>query len=849
MSLVELHKKLPLYRFSIGTLVFLVFFIFITTPAIAQQTVIKGKVSDASTFEPVAFVDVYFKNTSIGCRTGFDGRFEISTNTPLDSLTVRFLGYISLTKPIIKGDTQIVDFQLAPSALSLNELVILPGENPAVTLLKKVWAKKDSNNMANLTACQYERYSITQVYLRKLFESSKDTVLTKNSQDTAVESFSLEKQEAHISATPVYVNEAVADVFFIKSPLREKVLVKGSSTKSLANIETEMVSQLIQKSIMYNFNDNYIIILDKNFISPISSGGLFYYKYYLTDSMYIDGKYCYEIQVKAKRKEDLAFNGYIWINDTTFALKRISVELGKEANINFVKRIKIQQDLVPTTENAWIPQKTRIMADAVNIFISAYSANSNIVVNHPKILSFYDKEIEISDTAYDLSEQNWKLYRPGSLANTDSLAIHKIDSLKKRFSVKLLTALVNMSIKGYVNLGKIELGPYLYVYRHNEIEGNRFRLGFLTNSSFSKQWIFKGYVAYGTTDNKIKYNGQMEKFLSRKSWSKAGVQYSEDIENLGAVDEFYNNSSFTSLASSFGGSDKLNQIKLGRCWVESDIFRGFTQKVIFLNKQISPLSKDYYFAYFTDAEKINTRSDITLSEITFLSIYQPKATFIVDKNNRFPVVLKKAPVFTFNYTLGIKNILQSRFSYHKASLEIKHNISLGGWGSFIYDMQLSKVFSPLPYPMLDFLAGNESIFRSDRMYNLMNYGEFVADQTAELYCTYHMEGLIFDKFPLLKKLGFRSVASAHLAYGSFDEKKNGTYSSSNPTGILPVCNISGDTLTGFNTFIKDKPYIEISYGVENIFRFFRIDAIHRLTYLNNTDARKFGIKISAAFRF
>lgn len=830
-------------------------FFFIIQSSIAQQTVIKGKVSDASTYEPIAFVDVYFKNTSIGCRTGFDGTYEISTTSPLDSLTVRFIGYISITKLIKKGETQIVDFQLTPSAVSLNELVIRPGENPAVALLKKVWAKKNSNNMDKLDACQYERYSITQVYLRKLFGNARDTTLKTNVQDKPIESFSLETDETNIPATPVYVNEALADVFFIKSPLREKVVVKASSTKSLANVETEMVSQLIQKSILYNFNDNYINILDKNFVSPISTGGLYYYKYYLTDSLYIDGKYCYEIRVKAKRKEDLAFNGYIWINDSTFALKRVSVEIGKEANLNFVQRIKIQQDLTPTAEGAWVPQKTRIMADAINIFISAYLTNNNIIVNKPKPLTFYNKEIEINDTAYDIAEKSWNQLRHETLTNTDVQALHKIDSLKKRASVIALTAMVNMSIKGFVNLGKIEIGHYLLIYRKNEVEGNRFRLGFRTNSSFSKQWILKGFYAYGTKDKKSKYNAQIEKFISRKSWTKAGIQYSEDIENLGAVDEFYNNSSFLSLASSFGGSDKLNQIKLGRCWVESDIFRGFTQKVIFLNKQIYPLSKDYFFSYYTNPEKTNTSSNITISEITFLSSYQPKATFIIDKNERFPVLLKKAPVFSLSYTIGVKDFLRSNFSYHKASLEIKHNFLLGGLGNFMYDIKLSKVFSSLPYPLLYILAGNESIFRSDRMYNLMNYGEFVADQVAELFCTYHMEGLIFDKIPLLKKLGFRTVASAHLAYCSFDEKKNGAYSNSNPNGILPEYDLSGNKLTGFNTLSRYKPYIEVSYGIENIFRIFRIDAIHRLTYLKYENMNyqekphKFGIKISAAFRF
>jgi hypothetical protein len=831
----------------------LVIIIFSAGIVYSQKTVISGKVTDAVSLEPVGFVDVYFKNTSIGCRTNFEGYYTISTDSPLDSLSVRFLGYYTLTKPIIKGDSQVVDFLLQPSVQSLNEVVILPGENPAVTLLKKVWKNKNSCNIEKLDAYQYQSYSKTQVYLRKFFNPSeiKDTA-----SDNVFNSFCIATDENSIPALPVYMSEVLSDIYYVKSPQCEKVMVNKTNTNSLANVETDMVTQLIQKSVWYNFNDNFIKILDKNFISPISTNGEFYYKYYLTDSIYIDGKRCYEIRVKAKRKEDLAFNGTIWINDTTFALKRVSVEIGKAADLNFIKRIKIQQDLMPVDSNVWAPSKTRILADAVNIFISSYTYNDKYVVDQPKPSSFYNKEIEISENVDDATAEDWNKIRPQSLNSTDSLTLHNIDSLKRRLGIKLLTALVAMSIKEYVNLGKIELGPFILVYRHNDLEGNRFRLGFRTNSVFSKQWIFKGFLAYGTNDKKFKYNAQVEKFLSRKSWTKVGIQYSEDLENVGALDEFYENSSFVSLASSFGGSDKLNKMKLGRCWVESDLFKGFTQKIIFLNKTLSPASSDFFFAYYADPAKTQLNSDITLSEVTFSSIYQSKATFIIDKNERFPVLFKKAPVFILNYTIGFKNILNSDFNYHKASLEIKHNFLLGGMGNFTYNLRFTKVFTPLPYTMLNIFAGNESFFRSDKMYNLMNYGEFVADQSAELFCSYNMQGFFLNKFPLIKKLGLRTVASLHAIYGSFNAKKNGIYNSTgNPEGILSIVNMNGDTLSSFNTLQKDKPYIEVSYGVENIFRFFRIDFIHRLTYLNydgmdlQNKPKKFGIKISAAFKF
>jgi hypothetical protein len=42
---------------------------------------------------------------------------------------------------------------------------------------------------------------------------------------------------------------------------------------------------------------------------------------------------------------------------------------------------------------------------------------------------------------------------------------------------------------------------------------------------------------------------------------------------------------------------------------------------------------------------------------------------------------------------------------------------------------------------------------------------------------------------------------------------------------------------------------ELSYGIENIFKFFRADLVHRLTYLDHPDTRKFAFKISGVFRF
>ncbi len=829
--------------------ILLIFLIFFHFNLIAQSpTIIRGRITDASTNEPIAFVNISLKNLKLYTTTDFDGKYEIKTTLPADSIIAQFVGYYRIAKPLKKHITQNIDFHMKSSVNQLNEVVVTPSEEPVMKIMRQVWDNKKRHNMDWLDAYQCENYSKVQVYLRRLLKKRRD----KNLLDTSkvVDKLSIATGENDIPAIPVYMTESMSDVYFISQPEREKMIVKASKTQSLAGIETDLILQLTGKNSKYNFNDNWIKILDKNFVSPIAKGGSFYYKYYLKDTVVIDGSYCYEIRVKPKRKQDLAFNGTIWINDTSFALKRISVEVGKEANLNFVERIKIQQDMIPTTTDAWMPFKTRVLADAVNIFISIYTINTNIVVNKPQPVSFFNNDIEIADSSDKVKETFWEGHRPATLTGTDSLSDKNISALRKVPRLRFLASLASTAIKGFYTLGGVELGPWIMVYNKNKVEGDRIRLGMKTNSVFSKKWIFRGYLAYGFKDALMKYNIQTEHFFSRRTWTKAGFQYSEDVENVGAMDLFYSNSTFLTYASSFGGSDKINRIKISRVWFESDLFKGFTAKMIFLNKYFLPASNDYFFEYYTDKTKTLTRRDFTISQITFLAIYQPKATFIIDKNERFPVSIQKSPMLTLDYTIGFKNVFNSNFSYSKISIGIKHRFNMAGLGYVNYDLKATKTFSSLPYPLLNTLAGNQSIFRTDNTYNLMRYGEFVSDQTIEFFYSYRLDGLILDKLPLLKKLNLRMVTTGHFAFGSFDEKKNGFYDkTTNPGGILPAKDLNGNDLTSFYTLEWGKPYVELSYGIENIFRFLRLDAIYRLTYLEHKDVKPFGIKATMVFRF
>ena len=816
---------------------------------ISGQTRVNGRVADAQTFEPVAFADIIFKGTIIGVKTDFDGSYSLSGNTNSDSIVISFIGYETRTIGIKHDIIQTIDIQLHPALYAIQEVRITPGENPAHLILRKFWKNKELNSIESLSSYQFENYSRSIVFLRK-FNNKPDSLRVIKFLSKEFDKYSIKTGDENLPALPSYITESLSDNYFLRSPKREYTYIKATNSNGMAFENTDMVAQLVSKQENFYFPDNTIPIINQSFISPLSRFGLLYYKYYLTDSLFLDNKYfCYEISFKPKREEDPVFHGTMWINDTTYALKRIAVTVTGKAELNFIKRLKIQQDYEPFGSGAWFPVKTRFMADAANIFVVSYSQKSNIVVNKPFDQGFYGSELKISLSSRDHDRTYWESSRKNSLDRVDSLALQRVDSLKKNNKIRISAKLVEASIKGYYNAGKFEVGPYLLIYNHNSVEGSRFRLGGRTNVAFSTRWIIDGYLAYGTRDNRLKGSLQTEYFLNKERWSKIGIQFRDDIENVGSLDEFYSPGTFLTFATSFGGSDKMNKTQVFRTWFESDLIKGMTGKLVFTRKTFEPVSPDYYFAWYSDPARTVKSLNYITSEIALILRYQPKATYVLDGVRRFPLNFNKYPVFSFEYYMGLPGFMNGDFKYHKIVADIYHNFNFGGLGNIVYDLSFTKVFGQLPYPLLVTLAGNQSVFITSHTYNLMNYGEFVLDEALEMSMTYHMNGLIMNKLPILKKLRLRTVVGARAAFGSFNDKLNGFYDPViNRTAILPD-SIRGNSLTRFNTLSYDRPYAELSYGIENIFRFLRVDLIQRLTWLENPNLHRFGVKISGVFRF
>lgn len=828
--------------------------IFLGNNCYAQETIIKGKVTDASTGEALPFVNIFFVKSHIGVVTDFDGFYILKSAQPDDSVTYRFIGYENKTRKVTKGITQTINIQLAPAGFEMKEIVVKAGENPAHRILRKVWANEQKNDKRSLKAYEYESYAKIELDADNIDEKFKNSKMMKPFRNV-FDSLKLIAGEDGKPILPFFISENLSDYYYLSSPERKKEVIKASRIKGVGVNDEGFMSQLMGSSFQdYNFYKNWINILEKNFASPISQGGLGYYKYYLVDSLVIDGKYCYKIEFKPKRDGDLAFKGTMWITDTTFALKRIVAEVGKRANLNYIERIKIQQDLVQTPAGPWIPAKVRILVDVAEltdksfgILAKLYISNDKIVVNKNRDLGFYEDRITIAEDSQDKEPGFWEENRHEQLTEEDKKVYQLVDTIKKMPRVKTYIDVIDFIVNGYVRAGKVEFGPHILTYGNNIVEGHRFRLGFRTNDKFSKQWILKGYGAYGTKDGKFKYNAQVEHFLSRKSWTKVGIQYKHDVEGLGVEDDFLSNNNLLIAATQLGLLDRMNRVDLGRVWLESDLFRGFNARIYFLHKYGRPVGKLNFGYYLGDNGVSDFKRDYRFSEITLETRYAYKEAQLIKGNNRVHVGIDRAPILTLQYSYGIKGLLGSDFEYHKASFGVGQKIKLGIWGRGQYQVTGTKIFTPLPYPMLNILLGNETPVRNEAGFNMMNFFEFIGDQSVTAHYTQHFDGLFFNRIPLLKRLKLREVAGAKAAWVWFSDKNLKYIPETDPYGasITPIAHMDP----------SHTPYVEIFYGIENIVKILRIDAIHRITYTNTPGVQKyfgiknFGLKGSLYFSF
>ncbi len=816
-------------------LLFFILFLLKINFSFSQQTKVRGKVVDAKTKEILPFVNISFIGTNIGTISDFNGEYFIETRAAGDTLIASFLGYKQKKFFIKKKHYQVINFELEETAFDLPPVVIVAGENPAHPLLDKIIKKRDENNPKKLENYKYEVYNKLEIDFNNVEKYKENKILKKidfifDFIDTCAIT-----GKAYL---PVFITETLSDYYYQKKPVKKKEVIKAS--RIAGSPDNNSISQFTGELYRdVNIYKNYINVFGKKFVSPIAKFGLMYYKYYLVDSAFLDDQWCYQMTFKPRRVQEQTFTGEMWIHDTTFAIKKVKVRISKDANINFVNEFLATVEYVRVDNKTWFSKKEELFVDfnltdsTAGFFGRNSTSYKNIVINPKLEEDFFKeraKEISITvDGALEKDTAFWNKARHEKLTQKEENIYTLVDSVKKVPFVRNLLNIATIFVSGYYTKGYFEFGPYFTFYSFNPIEGNRFRFGGRTSEEFNRRTRFNGHLAYGTKDEKFKYGLGVVRIFSKRPRVSAGIYYKDDMEQIGQSQNAFMSDNILISLLRRNPNYKLSMVREFKGFLEKEWYQGFSNTIRLSYRKIFDSPK---YVPFENKLKNLFFDDITSTEITFNMRYAYNEKFVYGQFSRISLGTE-FPIINLNLTAGLKGVLESDYEYFKITMIYEHYLNVGTFGRLKYVAESGYLFGKLPYPLLRLHEGNETYAFDLSSFNMMNYYEFASDKYISLHLEHHFGGLFLNKFPLIRKLKWREIIYGKGVIGELDSKHRDVIDF--PENLLNE--------------VSKKPYYEAGVGIENIFKIIRIDAVWRLSYLDNPDIQKFGIRAKLQIRF
>ena len=814
---------------------------------------ISGRVTDAATGEGIPFASIAVKGQTSGTISDDNGRYSLKIRQITDSLIIFSLGYRTRSYPIRTIQTQTIDAQLAPTATSLQEVrVYAKGGDPAYRVIRETVRRRGQFDPAKLSAYEYDSYTKIEGYINNFSKKRKNN-RRPGPVGRLLGKLPAITDENGQPAVPVFISETFSTFYARSSPEKSKERVLKSRVTGVGVSDGGLIAQLTGASFQqYNFYRNALNVLRKDIPSPVGGQWEAVYSFRMKDTARLGNAICYEIEFTPKRATDLAFTGTVWIDTLQMALTQVDARVDKQANINFVDELHIEQEWDMTPSGRLFPTKTQVTIDtdeptprAPGALIRFFATARHITENEPKEPGFYDPSVELADDFRDTDANFWKSVRPDSLSPNELRAMRVVDSVRNVPFVKVAGELIKLGVLGYkpINWLNIDLGPILYSYANNNVEGNRFRLGGRTNTGFSRKWLLSGYVAYGTLDRTIKYSAGVEYVLNRKPWTVVGGRRTYDLERVGVSADNIGNNSLFAAYSRFGTIRRPYLQGENLVYFRRELGRGFTQTIALRNRAFVPL---FPFAFQPQRQDDDQaiRTTYCTTELISETRFAPDEIMLQNDNVRVSAGATRKPIFTLRYAIGIRDVLGSDFTYQRIALTMRHSLRMGVLGRTYYTVGAGIIPATVPYPLLYTPLGNESLFYVDNAYNLMNYFEFICDRWATVHFEHNFGGLLFNRLPVLRQLKWRELITAKVLVGSVSAAN---------LAMTPAVDAQGRPVEGFSS-LNQTPYIEVGYGIDNIFKVLRVDAIHRLTYRDNIGrtgipVTPFAIKVSGWLAF
>ncbi len=813
------------------------------------QTKVGGIVLDEFN-SPVAFANIIFKGSSEGTITNDNGRFYFESEADYNTIVVSFIGYEAKEIALASKVNYELKIILKESTEQLDEVVIYTGKqskknNPAIDILKRIWAKKRENGVNKFKTYQYDKYEKVEFDLNTI-----DSSLIKSRLFKGLEFIFDDLDTSRITGKtylPMFLNEVFSKVYGDNRLKIKKEDVLGNKNSGFGGNQaiTAFVEDLYTD---YDVYENYLKFFDKSFTSPLSKTGVDTYNYVLSDSTFIDNKWCYNIIYYPRRKNELTFKGDFWVNDTTYAIKKINLEVTKSANINWVKEIYIEQDFDVVNDSIFLLKRDYMLSDFAfskkeksrGVYGKRTTVFDNYIFDKEKGEAFYKSKSDPYDPrVFSQDSTFWKNARLEKLNEDEAGIFQLLDTLKTVPKFNTYYDIVSVLGSGYIEIDKwnLDIGDIYSTFGINDAEGIRVRGGARTYFGQNDPWRLEAYTAYGFDDKKFKHGASGKFLLDRKSRLIISGGHRRDVEQLGlsltSTNDVLGRSIASSSLVSVGNNNRLTNINLSVFNAEVEPIKNFRVLVGSSFRTLSSaLPEDFSLDYVDLSLPMGISSEIKQFDINTTLIYTPGKRTIgygverVNINDNHSTLL-------LNYTKGISDFLESDFDYERLQFSYTQPWQIGGFGRLTSTVELGKTFGEVPLGLLSVIPGNQTVFSLYKTFPNLDFYEFVTDTYATMHLEHNFNGRLFSRIPFLRKLNLREIIGLRGAWGQISDENIALSAPTNIPLLAP----------------DDQIYWEYSLGVGNIFKIFRIDFNFRGNYLDNPNARAFGVTGSFGFNF
>ena len=844
-------------------LYFVVVLLLVSTLQLMAQQKITGRVIDEDGFA-VSYASVQYRGHKIAVSSDSQGKFSIEKH-PGWVLTVSALSYKSQTISV-NEKMDFIEVKLKDDSHKLNEVVVKTKrgkytrkDNPAVELMRRVIAAKKKTDLSNHDYYQYDKYQKITLALNDLKKEQLEGKFFSKRQ------YLLDQVETSPYngklTLPVSVDETVSQHIYRKDPKTEKDIIKGQQSNGIGQvIQTGEILNTALKDAFTDVDiyDDYVRLLQYPFPSPIGRTGISFYHYYIEDTVYVERDLCYHLQFIPANSQDFGFRGELYVlADSSLHVKKCNLYMPHNTDVNYVKNMKIEQEYTKLDNGEWVLSKDDMIAELhVNSVLQDLLVVRNTRLTDyafdelPKILFKGKAKVRHDMDAMNRDEAYWNKYRQVDLTKSESSMDSFIHRMENSKGFKYIIFFVKALMENYVEIGggtdgkksKFDLGPVNTYISKNFVDGIRLRLAGRTMAALNPHFFWDGYAAYGTKSNDW-YTGNIFTYsLNKKKNSpfefpmrNLTFEVARDVTSPSDENLLHNKDNFfmTFRAATQDEMFLYHRQKLAFTYETDWGFRFNTSLRFQSNRTVGNLH--YYHLDGTEVKKIR------MTDLNVGINYNPGVTYVNTKQQRLPINLD-SPEIGLSHTMGFKGFMGGQYHSNITKLSIYKRQWLGSWGYLDFHAIGQAQWNKVPFPMLILPPINLSYFEQETTISLMKDWEFLNDRQVFWALSWDMNGKLLNRIPLIKKLKWREWFAIKGVWGHLTDKNNPYLEKNQGDGRLFKFPKNSHVM-------NDTPYWECVAGVHNIFKFFSVEYVRRLTYLNNNNIDKWGIRFGFMMSF